>query len=382
LSQGRIEIVPVETRAQWRAFHRVPYRVYAGDPNWVAPLLIERRMHVSSKHNPYFQHAEAAFWIALRDGEPVGRISAQIDRLHLERHKDATGQFGFIEGLEDPEIFVELLRAAEAWLRARGMVRAVGPLSFSLWHEAGLMVEGFDTPPVVMMGHARPYFASSIEAAGYRPVQDLIAYDCNTNTALPPATQRIVDRARTNLGVTVRPCRMDKRNFPAEVAIIRDILNDAWSDNWGFVPMTHAEIDDLARLLKLLLKPDDVSIAEYQGEPAAFAITFPNINEAIRDLGGRLAPFGWMKALWRLKMGSLRTARMPLMGVRKIYQDSTIGAALAMATIHASIRANVGRGFRQGELSWVLEQNKRVRHVIEWLGAVPYKRYRIYERHL
>jgi hypothetical protein len=382
LRQDRVEIVPVETRAQWRAFHRLPYRIYRDDPNWVAPLLVERRMHFSKQHNPYFRHAEASFWLALRDGEPVGRISAQIDQLHLETHKDATGHFGCLEAIDDEAVFATLLETAEDWLRARGLARAVGPLSFSLWHEAGLLVDGFEHPPFVMMGHARPYYSRHVGAAGYRGLQDLLAYSCNTSLTLPPAIQRIVDRSRTHWGVSVRPMRMDKRRFASEVAAVLDILNDAWSGNWGFVPMTEAEIDDFARLLKLLLKPGDVSIAEYQGAPAAFSVTFPNLNEAIRDLGGRLAPFGWAKLLWRLKVSGLSTARMPLMGVKKSYQDSNIGAGLALATIDSAIRANMARGVRRGELSWILQQNERVRHIIEWLGATMYKRYRLYENTL
>jgi hypothetical protein len=377
-----VDIVPVETRAQWREFHRVPYGVYRGDPNWVAPLLLERQQHVSRRHNPFFQHAEAAFWLAYRNGQPVGRISAQVDRRHLETHKDATGHFGFLDADDDPAIFESLLCAAEAWLRGKGLARAVGPLSFSLWHEAGLLVEGFDYPPCVMMGHALPYFATHIEAAGYGKLQDLIAYRCDTGMEMPRAAQRISERGRTHWGVSVRPIRMDKLHFTEDVAIILDILNDAWSSNWGFVPMTDAEMKEFAQILKLLLQPGHVAIASVHGTPAGFAVTFPNINEAIRDLNGRLFPLGWLKLIWRLKTSAMRTARMPLMGVRKAYQDSTIGGALALACIEAAVQFNRGRGVTFGELSWVLDQNERVRHVIEWTGSIPYKRYRLYERSL
>jgi hypothetical protein len=377
-----VDIVPVETRAHWRDFHRVPHDVYRDDPNWVPPLLLERRQHLSPRHNPYFQHAEAAFWLAYEGGIPVGRISAQIDSLHLETHKDATGHFGFLEARDDPALFVELLRTARSWLGAKGLARMVGPLSFSLWHEAGLLIEGFDTPPMVMTGHARPYYAGHIEAAGYRPLQDLLAYRVDTTMTMPAAAQRISDRGRTHWGVAVRSIRMDRDHLAEDVAIVLDILNDAWSSNWGFVPMTPAEIQEFAQVLRLLLRPGHVAIASVHGEPAAFAITFPNINEAIRDLGGRLLPFGWLKLLWRLKLKTPHTARMPLMGVRKAYQDSSVGGALALSCIQATVQFNLGRGVTYGELSWILEQNERVRHLIEWTGAVAYKRYRLYERPL
>src|SRR4051812_30402102 len=172
-----VDIVPVHTREQWRDFHHVPYRVYRDDPNWIPPLLLERKFHFDPKHNPFFQHARAAFWLAYQRGQPVGRISAQVDQLHLDRYADASGHFGFLEAIDDAAVFNRLLRTAEDWLRGVGLRRAIGPVSFSMWDQPGLLVEGFDIPPRVMMGHARPYFANHIEAAGYRQIQDLLAYD-------------------------------------------------------------------------------------------------------------------------------------------------------------------------------------------------------------
>jgi GNAT superfamily N-acetyltransferase len=377
-----VEIVPRQTQAHWRDFHHLPYRIYQDDPHWVPPLLLERKLHFAPKHNPYFEHARAAVWLAYQNGEPVGRISAHIDQLHLDRHSDRTGHFGFIEAVDDAGVFRELLRTAENWLRDAGLVRAVGPVSFSLWDQVGLLVEGFDTPPYVMMGHARPYFATHLEAAGYRGVQDLLAYTYGPETALPPVAMRVLARAQKRGDLHVRSIRMDRRHFDDEIALILDILNDAWSDNWGFVPMTPAEITDLAGILKFLLRPGDVAIAEYRGKAAAFAIIFPNLNEAIRDLRGRLAPFGWARLLWRLKVRGTRTARMPLMGVRKSLQTSPVGAALALSVIQATRSFNFERGVERSELSWVLDGNERVKHIIQLVGAKPYKRYRVYERAL
>ena len=375
-----VDIVPVQTRKQWREFHNLPYRVYRDDPHWIPPLLLERKFHFDPKHNPFFEHARAAFWLAYQDGQPVGRISAQIDQLHLDRYADASGHFGFLEAIDDPAIFDRLLRTAEDWLRSAGLRRAIGPVSFSMWDQPGLLVEGFDIPPRVMMGHARPYFATHIEAAGYRRAQDLLAYDYDGEVPLPTAAVRVIDRIQKRSGISVRRIRNDKAHIQGETDLIFEILNDAWSDNWGFVPMTSAEFADLVGVLKHLLRDGDVAFAEYQGRPSAFAIIMPNLNEAIRDLGGRLAPFGWLKLLWRLKVSGIRTGRMPLMGVRKALQGSPVGAALALSVIQATRAFNIENGRPFGELSWVLDRNERVRHIIELVGAKVSKRYRIYEK--
>ena len=372
----------MESRSDWRRFHHLPYRIYRDDPNWIPPLLLERKLHFAPKHNPFFQHAEAQFFLACQDGQPVGRISAQVDRLHLARFGDDTGHFGFIEAVDDRNTFATLIEAAEDWLRSRGMKRVLGPVSFSMWDQPGLLVEGFDTPPYVMMGHGRPYFAGHIEASGYRKAEDLIAYRYGRETPVPEAMQRIVKHALQPGDVVVRTISEKKKDFEAEIALLLGIINDAWSGNWGFVEMTKAEIDDFAGLLQYLLRPGDVAIAEYRGQAAAFAAVFPNVNEAIRDLNGRLLPIGWAKLLWRLKVRRPRTARMSLMGVRKSFQNSALGAALAFCVIQATRRFGSDQGVLDSELSWILERNKRVRQVIGWFGAVPYKRYRIYEKML
>lgn len=354
--------------------------MYSRDPHWVAPLLLERKLHFSPKHNPFFQHAKAAFWLASRDGRPVGRISAQIDDLHILRYADATGHFGFIEAVDDASVFAALLAAAEGWLRDNGMTRAVGPVSFSMWDQPGLLVDGFDTPPSVMMGHALPYFEPHIRAAGYGSLKDLIAYDYPTHTPFPAHAKRIVAWAKRRGAVTIRNIRLDKKHAGAEIDLILDIMNDAWSDNWGFVPMTPAEAADLGSIFRQLLKPQDVAIASHNGQEAAFALILPNLNEAIRDLGGRLAPLGWAKLLWRMKIRGTQSARMPLMGVRKSLQTSPIGAALALSVIEATRSFHAAHGAAKSELSWILDQNHKVKHIIEMVGARAYKKYRIYEK--
>ena len=375
-----VEIVPVQTKQQWRDFHHLPFAIYRGDPNWVPPLLLERKFHFQAKHNPYFQHARAAFFLAYCGGEPVGRITAQIDQLHLERYHDATGHFGFIEAIDDKDVFAALLKAAERWLHGQGMKRVIGPVSFSLWDQPGLLVDGFDTPPSVMMNHHRPYYENHIAANGYQKAEDLIAYRYGPE-APTQTLDKLLARAMRGGEITLRNIHMDKR-FKDEVAMLLDIINDAWSDNWGYVPMTKAEIDDLAGVLKLLLRPGDVAIAEYQGKPAAFAAIFPNLNEAIRDMNGRLFPFNWIKLLWRMKVVGTKTARMPMMGVRKALQASPVGAALALSVIRSVREFNFSRGVVDSELSWILARNARVRHVIEMVGGVAYKTYRVFEKAL
>ena len=343
------------------------------------PLLLERKFHFQPHHNPYFQHARAEFFLAYRGGEPVGRITAQIDQLHLERYHDATGHFGFIEAINDAAVFAALIAAAEDWLKAQGMTRSIGPVSFSMWDQPGLLVDGFDTPPYVMMGHSPRYYEKHIVAHGYRKAEDLIAYRYGPD-APAQTLEKLLKRSMRGGEVTLRNIRMDKAHFREEVDILLDIINDAWSDNWGYVPMTRAEINELAGILRLLLRPGDVAIAEYQGKPAAFSAAFPNLNEAICDMKGRLLPFNWIKLLWRMKVRRPKTGRMPMMGVRKALQSSSMGAALALSVIQSVRKFNFDRGVVESELGWILERNARVRHVIEMVGGVPYKTYRVYEK--
>ncbi len=361
-------------------FIRVPFALYDDDPHWVAPLIRERRDHLNARANPYFDHAEVAYWLALRGGRAVGRISAQIDHAYLERHGDACGHFGFIEGADDPAVFKGLFAAAEGWLRERGMVLARGPFSLSINDESGLLIQGFDSPPSMMMGHAPPYYAARIEAEGYTKANDLLAYRYEAHQTFPPGPAAIVKRARRSN--TIRLRHLQRARYQADLDIILDIFNDAWSDNWGFVPFTPAEIKHVAKSMKPLIREKLVSIIEVDGEAAAMAVSLPNLNEAIADLGGSLLPFGWAKLLWRLKVGPLRSARVLLMGVRKKYHHSPLGTALAFTAVGAIYHELIADGFQSAELSWVLESNLAMRRMIEACGARHYKTYRVYEKAL
>lgn len=373
-----LRVIAVSGKTDLEQFIRIPGIILGCDPVWVPPLLLERRMFLSSRSNPYFQHARWQAWIAWRGDQPVGRISAQIDELHLERYGDATGFFGMLDAEDREDTFAALIGTAEQWLHEQGMRRVRGPFNLSINEETGLLVDGFDTPPVFMMGHALPYYSTRIEQCGYKKAKDTLAYMIAPNFEAPAIMQRLV--ATSAHRVRVRP--LDRKHFDAEMTLMRDIFNDAWSENWGFVPFTAAEIQDLGHNLRFLVDVNMIQFAEVDGEAAAFIVALPNINEAIRDLGGKLLPFGWLKLLWRLKVHFPSSARVPLMGVRRKFQRTRLGPGLAFVVIDA-VRAQLHhRGAKQIELSWILEDNAGMRNIIESIGGKAYKRYRIYERHL
>jgi GNAT superfamily N-acetyltransferase len=375
-----LQIQSVEDRKSRAAFIYVPHIVFAKDPAWIAPLNFERAQHISPKHNPFFEHGRAQLFLAMQGDKPVGRISAQVDDLRLERHKDATGMFGFLDAIDDAEVFRKLFQAAENWLRNQAMSRVIGPFSFSINEETGLLVNGFEYPPAVMMGHAAPYYQNHVTAAGYEKAKDTLAYDFDNSTPLPRGMAGMLAKVRATGDLEVRP--LSKKHLDRDLAILIDIFNDAWSGNWGFTPFSKAEIDKLGQDLKMLVEEEFIAFASYQGEPCAMAVTLPDINCAAHDLHGRLFPFGWAKLLARLKFAPPVAVRMPLMGVRKAYHGTPVGSALAMAVMDAIRSYHVSRGTRRAELSWILEDNLPMRRMIEAVGGKPYKTYRIYQRDL
>ena len=375
---ANLRILPVTGKADLDQFIRVPELIFKGDPHWIPPLRLERHMHLSTKHNPYFQHAKWQAWIAWRGERPVGRISAQIDTLHLELHADATGFFGMLDAEDNAETFAELISTAEQWLSEQGIRRVRGPFNLSINEEMGLLIEGFTTPPVFMMGHALPYYREHIEQCGYHKAVDALAYLIAPNFEAPPVMQRLVAAASNRVKVR----HLDRTRFDEEISLLRDIFNDAWAENWGFVPFTEAEFQELGKNLKFLLDDEYIQIAEVDGEAAAFIIGMPNINEAICDLGGKLFPFGWLKLLWRLKIRRPSSGRVPLMGVRQKFQRTRLGPGLAFLIIDAVRTELHKRGAHRLELSWILEGNAGMRNIIESIGGVAYKRYRVYERQL
>lgn len=375
---GRVTIVPVRSKGELDRFIRVPMRLGASDPNYIAPLLFERGESLTAKGNPFFEHADVQFWLAVKDGRDVGRISAQIDHLNPQT-KDGYGNFGMVAADDDPEVFAALFAEAEAWLKARGCTKALGPLNLSTNEEVGLLVEGDDTPPMFMMSHDARHTASRIEGCGYGKAKDVYAYVCDLADDLPPAIQRRVRKAAAE-GVTLR--MLDMKRFDEEVRTLTGILNDAWSGNWGFTPTTEAETRALASTLKLVLDPQLTWFADIDGEAAGFMVMLPNINEAIRDLGGKLFPLGWAKLIWRLKIAGLKTGRVPLMGVKRKFASSLRGQMLPFQLIDAVSQAARRRGYERFELSWVLEDNLPMRRICDVGGARIYKTYRLYEKAL
>ncbi|HEU4367986.1 MAG TPA: N-acetyltransferase [Methylomirabilota bacterium] len=371
-----LRLAPAERGRARADFLRVPWALYADDPAWVPPLLLERRLQLS-RRRPYFAHARAAFWVAYRGTRAVGRISAQVDRLHLERHQDGAGFFGLLEAEDDAEVFAALLSRAEAWVRDQGLSRVRGPFDLSINEECGLLVDGFGTPPMIMMRHGRPYYAARLEACHYRPVKDLLAYRLTAEAQMAPVMRAAVARLED---VRVRPLRRSR--LREDLGILRDIFEDAWADNWGFVPFTAAEFEELGWVLRFVVDDDFVQIAEVAGAPAAMLVLLPNVNELIRDLDGRLLPLGWARLLARLMRRRPRTGRVALMGVRKRYQRTPLGLGLACLVIDTVRRAGLAVGLEEVELSWILEDNLGVRRILEALGGDPYKRYRIYDKAL
>jgi len=371
------DIRPVVSRRDMAAFINLPRRLYADDPMWVEPLYLERRMHYS-RLNPFFKHAGWRAWIAWRGDQPVGRITAQVDDLHRERYGQNTGHFGLFESVDDAGVAAALTGAAEEWLAEQGTRHITGPFNFSINQDCGLLVDGFDTPPVIMMPHTRSWYGSLLEAQGYSPVQDLLAYWIGLDFPSPPAMRAVVRRFRNK--VKLRTLR--RKHFAEEMEILRDIFNDAWSNNWGFVPFTEAEFAEIGSSLRLFIPDDFIQIAEVDGEPASFVVTLPNINEVLKELNGKLLPLGWWKLMQRTRQRGFKTGRVPLMGVRKCYQSTPLGLALAFQVCDAARNAAREYGMRGVEMSWILEDNRPMRDILDHIGSTCYKRYRLYEKKL
>jgi RimJ/RimL family protein N-acetyltransferase len=371
-----VEIVPVSDPRTLDRFIRVAQDLSRTDPHYIPPLLSERRDALTPKGNPFFGHAEVALWIAHRDGQDVGRISAQRDHLVADK---TIGHFGMLSAIDDTSVVAALLKTAEDWLSARGSTRVQGPFSLSINEETGLLVAGFDTPPMLMMPHDPPYLEALLLSSGYAGVCNLFAYITDSSTLLPPSATRMIARG-VPAGVTLRMLR--RPTLAADIAALVDIFNDGWSEHWGFVPITEDEVAHMAVAMRPLLHDRLVWFAEVDGAPVAFGLCLPNLNEAIRDLGGSLLPFGWAKLLWRLKVAGTRTARVPLMGMRKKFSGTLLGQLLPLHIMESLRREAAAMGIRKIEMSWILEDNKPMRHLAEAIGAEAYKTYRVYEKAL
>ena len=375
----QVTLHKVETKQDLKRFIHVTKAIYKEDPNWIQPLTIERMDALNPKKNPYFDHSEVQLWIAVQNGKDVGRISAQIDSLAQEKWGPNLAHFGFFEASNKETAFA-LLKEAENWAKERGMTRIQGPWSLSANMEAGTLIDGYNTPPVAMMPHGRPDYKKWLAEKGYEKAKDLWAYKLDVLNGFPEQTHRIVKMAKKNKRLTLR--ELDLKHYDRDIETILSIFNDAWSDNWGYVPFTEAEGKHMAKELKPVIKPHRTIICEVDGEPAAFMVTIPDIYDAIKDLKGALFPFGIFKLLKRLVIDYPKRVRVPLMGVAQKFQRSPSGAAMAMWMINYS-RDNVhSRGTEFGELSWILDDNEGMNKILIDIGCERYKTYRIFEKTL
>ncbi|MGE8135790.1 N-acetyltransferase [Novosphingobium subterraneum] len=385
MAQGEVIITPVSGKADRKAFVDLAYRLNASDPNWVPPLRMEAEELITPGKNPFFEHADVQLFLARRGSAVVGRISAHIDHLAIAMDPrqgmgPGTGNWGLLEA-EDEAVAQALIGRAEGWLREKGMTRVLAPLSMSIWEEPGQLTMGFDHPPTVMMGHQPQRYDDYIKALGYQPAKTLNTYELDINKGFPPLIQRIVQSGEKNAKIRIR--NVDKSKFDAEAALILDILNDAWSDNWGFVPFTDTEIKYAGKKFKPIVREDLIMIAEYEGEPVAFMMTLPDLNEVLKPMGGKLFPFNWAKLLLWLRKPRVRTMRVPLMGVRKRLQASRLASQLAFMMIEA-IRLNSVRdyGASRGEIGWILDDNQGMNAIAEAIDSHVNKTYVIYDKPL
>lgn len=377
-----ITIRPAQSKADRKAFVELAYRLNRADPNWIPPLKDEVRGLITPGKNPWFEHAEAAFFLAYRAGsaQPAGRISAQVDQLVLEHMEAGLGQWGMFEA-EDEAVANALLAAAEGWLRDKGMKRAMGPFSLGIWDEPGLLIKGHDHPPMVMMGHNKAAYQGWVESAGYKGAKDLLTYDLPTDRPFPPIVERIVASGEKNPRIRIR--KIDKSRFDEEAALILAILNEAWSDNWGFIPLTDSEIAYAGKKLKPIVLEDMILVAEYDGEAVAFMMALPDINEFIADLKGELFPFGVFKLLWRLKRMRPRGGRVPLMGVLRKLHATRLASQLAFMMIEYIRRAGNGHyGITRAEVGWILEDNGPMLSIAHAIESNNNRTYRIYAKPL
>lgn len=361
------------------AFIQAGHEIYRGDPTWVPPLHFDLSARLSPDKNPFFKRGEAVLFTAWRGKQLVGRCSAQIDHEHLRVHKDGSGFFGFFDTIDDLEVAQRLLDSAAVWLRPRGVTRMMGPFSLYANEEVGILVEGFDTPPMMMMSHSRPYQGALCEAAGLVKEKDLLAWRFD-DPELPPRAVRAWEEVKKMPEVSLRSVNL--KQMDREMEILQQIYNDAWSGKWAYVPALPDEVKKMSEDLKLIVDPDIAFMAEVNGEPAGMCIMLPNLNEAIADLDGKLLPFGFAKAIYRLKVKHPTTTRLMMLGIRETYRKQRRYGGLSAAMYVETARRGFAKGYKWAELSWTREDDAPINLGIKMMGARVYKRYRVYNKSL
>lgn len=380
---SQVEIRPVTDKAGRKAFVKLGQAFAAREPHAVPQLRSELMELIDPDRNPFFGHATAQLFLAYRDGIPVGRISAHIDHLALEIPPEqgmgpGTGMFGYFDA-EDAEVAAALLACAEDWNRAQGMTRVLGPISMSIWEEPGLLVRGQDHSPMIMMGHHPAHYRGWIEAAGFIKAKALLTYDLDCSRDFPPLIQRIVQSGERNPRIKVRQVDLD--NFEHEIEIVLRILNDAWSKNWGFIPFTPEEVAYAGKKLKQIIRPELNRIAEVDGEPVAFMLTFPDINGVLKRVKGKLLPLGWYHLLRWLNKPMDAGMRVPLMGVVRDLHNSRLASQLAFMMIEDIRRDAVSRfRSRRAEIGWILDDNQGMVAIADAIGSKVNREYWIFEK--
>ncbi|HWM62983.1 MAG TPA: GNAT family N-acetyltransferase [Solirubrobacterales bacterium] len=374
-----VSIRPVRTRRELKRFVKVPFGLHRDNPQWVAPLIFDRMQFLNREKNPYFDHAEAEYFLAERDGEPVGRITAQVDRRWDEYQGGEDGMFGFFETVDDREVAGALLGAAEEWLRERGRERLVGPMDFTTNDEVGILVEGYEIPPMILQNWHPPFYREHLEGLGYGKAMDLLMWylelgELAEGDQFTPEIHAAAAKALRDEGVTIR--NIVKRRLSEEMSRFTEVYSEAWAKNWGFVPPTEAEVEFHAKLLKQVIDEDWAFIAEKDGETVGVALSLPDINQVLAQMGGRLLPFGWLHFL-RGKP-KIDRVRVLALGVKNDYRHSGVAAGLYLKHLEAA----TPEGVPAGEMGWILETNKPMNRAMEGMGGKIVKRYRIYEKAL
>jgi GNAT superfamily N-acetyltransferase len=370
-----VEVTPVANGRELKAFIAYPYELHRNDPVWIGPLRHDVDVVLSPKKNPFWDHAAAQHFLARANGKIVGRISAIDNKSHNEVHEEKVGFFGFFESIDDPAVAKALFDAAAAWLRARGLDTMRGPASPSMNDEAGLLVDGFQYRPAVMMPHNPQYYVPLVEGAGFTKVKDLLVFQ-GSGTQYPERLRRVVDLLEKRYGITVRT--LDMKKFPDEVAVIKKIYNKAWEKNWGFVPMTERELEHLAQQFKPVIVPEMVVIAEHKGEPVGMGVCLPDFNVAFKkNPSGKMFP-GILPVLWTIKFGDIGRARVLILGTIPEWRGKGVDALM-----YKTIWENGNkRGYTWCEGGWVLEDNAAMKNGLEGIGFSVYKTYRMYDRPL